>query len=248
MTRGLALVLVALATASVASAGRRARSQFASAEIRRRRGRPHGAVGRGVPPGRSADRLGARSRRLEPRGAISTPTLRSSPFGSSTHGSCRPCPGPRRSWSGSPRSTRDRASALARHRDDRRLLGLRINHPREEDELELQVTQPVTRAEAAYSIATYMKLRGEARGDTHGGGRVLAPPLSEWQRVVLDRALRLVGSPYVWAGTRRSRSSCSGAAPGGFDCSGFVWRVYKMKPFDGAPGSRASSSGARRTR
>ena len=24
--------------------------------------------------------------------------------------------------------------------------------------------------------------------------------------------------------------------PGGFDCSGFVWRVYKAKPFAGAPG------------
>ena len=23
--------------------------------------------------------------------------------------------------------------------------------------------------------------------------------------------------------------------PGGFDCSGFVWRVYKTKPFPGAP-------------
>jgi cell wall-associated NlpC family hydrolase len=24
--------------------------------------------------------------------------------------------------------------------------------------------------------------------------------------------------------------------PGGFDCSGFVWRVYKLEPFAGAPG------------
>ena len=24
--------------------------------------------------------------------------------------------------------------------------------------------------------------------------------------------------------------------PGGFDCSGFVWRVYRNQPFEGAPG------------
>jgi cell wall-associated NlpC family hydrolase len=63
------------------------------------------------------------------------------------------------------------------------------------------------------------------------------PPLSEWQRVVLDRALRLVGSPYVWAGTSERPQQLFGKVlPGGFDCSGFVWRVYKTKPFDGAPG------------
>ena len=39
-----------------------------------------------------------------------------------------------------------------------RMLGFRINHPREEDELELEVTEPVTRAEAAFSIATYLGL------------------------------------------------------------------------------------------
>ena len=63
------------------------------------------------------------------------------------------------------------------------------------------------------------------------------PPLSAWQRVVLDRALRFVGSPYVWAGTSEKPQQLFGRElPGGFDCSGFVWRVYKTKPFAGAPG------------
>jgi len=119
-----------------------------------------------------------------------------------------------------------------------RLLGLRINHPREEDELELQVSQPVTRGEAAYSIATYMKLTDtkleSARTELDAFS---LPPLSGWQRVVLDRALRFVGSPYVWAGTSEKPQQLFGKLlPGGFDCSGFVWRVYKMKPFEGAPG------------
>jgi cell wall-associated NlpC family hydrolase len=119
-----------------------------------------------------------------------------------------------------------------------RLLGLRVNHPREEDELELQVTQPVTRAEAAYSIATYMKLSEAKLEATRSEADAFSlPTLSEWQRVVLDRALRLVGSPYVWAGTSEKPQQLFGKLlPGGFDCSGFVWRVYKMKPFEGAPG------------
>ena len=39
-----------------------------------------------------------------------------------------------------------------------RMLEFRVNHPRTEDELELQLSQPVTRREAAYSIAVYLDL------------------------------------------------------------------------------------------
>jgi len=119
-----------------------------------------------------------------------------------------------------------------------RLLGFRINHPREEDELEPQVTQPVTRAEAAYSVATYLKLTDTKLESARTELEAFSlPPLSEWQRVVLDRALRFVGSPYVWAGTSEKPQQLFGKLlPGGFDCSGFVWRVYKPQPFEGAPG------------
>jgi cell wall-associated NlpC family hydrolase len=118
-----------------------------------------------------------------------------------------------------------------------RLLGFRVNHPREEDELELEVTDPITRAEAAYSIAGYLALSGQQVETTRTLADAFAlPPLSAWQRVVLDRALRFVGSPYVWAGTSEKPQRLFGRVfPGGFDCSGFVWRVYKTKPFSGAP-------------
>jgi cell wall-associated NlpC family hydrolase len=118
-----------------------------------------------------------------------------------------------------------------------RLLALRINHPRGEDELELQVTQPVTRAEAAYSFARYLALSDTQLEAARSTLATFAlPPLSEWQRVVLERALRFVGSPYVWAGTSEYPQQLLGRKlPGGFDCSGFVWRVYKTKPFAGAP-------------
>jgi cell wall-associated NlpC family hydrolase len=119
-----------------------------------------------------------------------------------------------------------------------RMLGFRVNHLRSEDEYELQVTQPVTRAEAAYSIAKYLTLEDQQVETARAWGESFSiTPLSEWQRVVLSRALRFVGSPYVWAGTSERPQKLFGKElPGGFDCSGFVWRVYKLQPFDGAPG------------
>jgi len=62
------------------------------------------------------------------------------------------------------------------------------------------------------------------------------PALDPWQQTVLQRALRFVGSPYVWAGTSERDQQLGGKLfPGGFDCSGLVWRVYKLEPFAGAP-------------
>ena len=122
-----------------------------------------------------------------------------------------------------------------------RLLGLRINHERSEEQLERQPLQPATRAEAAYSIARVLELEDseiEAVRDVAGGFAL--PYLTEWQRVVLARALRFVGSPYVWAGTSERPQPLFGKRmPGGFDCSGFVWRVYKLEPFAGAPDALA---------
>ena len=118
-----------------------------------------------------------------------------------------------------------------------RMLGLRFNHPQGQDELELQVTQIVTRAEAAYSIAVYLALDDADLVAVRSETATFTPPsLTDWQQVVLTRALRFVGSPYVWAGMSERRQQLFGRVlPGGFDCSGFVWRVYKAQPFDGAP-------------
>ena len=125
-----------------------------------------------------------------------------------------------------------------------RLLGLRLNHPQGQDQLELLPNQPATRAEAAYSLARAMKLSaGQVAWLDTLSQTFSVPEIGEWQRTVLTRALRFVGYPYVWAGTSESTqklwsSTAPGGTetlPGGFDCSGFVWRVYKTKPFPGAP-------------
>jgi len=124
-----------------------------------------------------------------------------------------------------------------------RLLGLRINHPMASESLERRPSEPASRAEAAFSLARVLKLDplrlATAVNIPH---TFLVPSLTDWQRLVLARALRFVGYPYVFSGTSERRVqrlwSTTGQvdAPGGFDCSGFVWRVYKLEPFVGAPG------------
>jgi cell wall-associated NlpC family hydrolase len=120
-----------------------------------------------------------------------------------------------------------------------RLVGLRTNHPQGADDLEPAPNSPVTRAETAYSLARW--LEGNAAG--LGGAvssqtSILAlPELTEWQLRILDRAVRFVGYPYIWGGSSEKPQAPFGVrVGGGFDCSGFVWRVYKLEPFDGAPG------------
>jgi cell wall-associated NlpC family hydrolase len=117
-----------------------------------------------------------------------------------------------------------------------RMLGFRVNHLRAQDELERQLAQPATRAEAAYSLARYLALQDhEVEAIRLALESFTFPEVSEWEQIVLQRALRFVGSPYVWAGTSERPQQLFGRTlPGGFDCSGFAWRVFKLEPFAGA--------------
>ena len=119
-----------------------------------------------------------------------------------------------------------------------RMLGLRINHLRNQEELELQLWEPATRAEAAYSVARLLTIQeSDVEAVRLAADSFVFPDLTDWQRAVLARSLRFVGSPYVWAGTSEMPQQLFGQLlPGGFDCSGLVWRVYKLEPFAGAPG------------
>jgi cell wall-associated NlpC family hydrolase len=119
-----------------------------------------------------------------------------------------------------------------------RLLGLRVNHPQGSEELERGPDEPASRAEAAFSIARLKALSPDQIRQVGSLAASFRPPaLDGWQRAILARAVRLVGQPYVWAGTSERRQELYyGSAPGGFDCSGLVWRVYKLQPFPSAPG------------
>ncbi len=117
-----------------------------------------------------------------------------------------------------------------------RLLGFRFNHPAPDDALELGLNDPATRAEAAYSLARLLDLSGWEQDWVRSQTELLAlPELSDVQRQVLSRAVSFVGYPYIWGGTSEASQQPFGKpAPGGFDCSGFVWRVFKLEPFPGA--------------
>jgi cell wall-associated NlpC family hydrolase len=133
-----------------------------------------------------------------------------------------------------------------------RLLGLRINHPAAQDFLELRPQDPATRAEAAYSGAQILGLGYLADSWQIGQVQSLAqsfelPQLNPWQQRILDVAFSKIGMPYVWGGTSDGTETEFGVTSrGGYDCSGFVWRVYKLQSYPNE-GSLASTLKGRTT-
>ena len=57
-----------------------------------------------------------------------------------------------------------------------RLLGLRTNHPAKDDDLELLPSDPVTRAETAYSVATILRFRGWEQQSVEAAAATFALP------------------------------------------------------------------------
>ncbi|HZT92240.1 MAG TPA: NlpC/P60 family protein [Gaiellaceae bacterium] len=116
-----------------------------------------------------------------------------------------------------------------------RMLDLRLNHPASQDFLELLPNQPATRAEAAYSFAQLLHLDATSvQAVQQAADTFTLPAFTPWQRTILTTAIHYVGYPYVWGGTSPTAEVDFGVqAPGGFDCSGFVWRVYKLTPYAG---------------
>lgn len=111
-----------------------------------------------------------------------------------------------------------------------RLLSLRYNHPARGDRRELYPWDQITRAEAAYTLARADRLDGGEEGNARGLAETFRlPRYSPRQRAALRVAVARIGMPYVWGGETDGRSTRYGPqAHGGYDCSGFVWRVFKL--------------------
>jgi len=108
-----------------------------------------------------------------------------------------------------------------------RYLGLRYDHPAGEDSLELYPWNAITRAEAAHSFAVVLE---EGAWAVEGARQELEtfslPHYDSAQLAVLRIAVSKIGMPYVWGGTTDGTED--GLEHGGYDCSGFAWRVYKL--------------------
>ena len=103
-----------------------------------------------------------------------------------------------------------------------RMLGLRVDHPAASDALELQPQEAATRAEGAYSTARIVAVRSaDLQAVRAAASSFVLPTLTPWQRRVLQAAISLAGYPYVWGGEDERTEH-------GFDCSGFVLRVYTL--------------------
>jgi cell wall-associated NlpC family hydrolase len=133
-----------------------------------------------------------------------------------------------------------------------RLLGLRINHPAAQDFLELRPQDPTTRAEAAYSAAQILGFgllqdSWQIEQVQSLASSFELPQLNDWQRRILNVAFSKIGMPYIWGGTSDGPEVDFGvSARGGYDCSGFVWRVYKLQSYPNE-GSLASTIQGRTT-
>ena len=117
-----------------------------------------------------------------------------------------------------------------------RLLGLRTNHPAGRDRLELSPGERATRAEAAYSAARILRFGSWDPQVVHElAASFVLPELTPWQKRILSTATRFIGYPYVWGGESEFPESPFGPqVHGGFDCSGFVWRAYKVEQYPNA--------------
>ena len=118
-----------------------------------------------------------------------------------------------------------------------RLLGLRTNHPTAQDNLERLPSDPAPRAEAAYSAAQILQFSDwEKQSVQDAAATFELPTFTPWQRRILTTAVSFIGYPYVWGGESELANSPFGVqASGGFDCSGFAWRVFKLQSYPSAP-------------
>ncbi len=113
-----------------------------------------------------------------------------------------------------------------------RYLELRYEHPVGTQSLDLYPWSAITRAEAAYSFAQLLgdSTPGSGQWAIDSARETLSafslPHYDADQLEVLRIAASKIGMPYVWGGT--TDNTADGLEHGGYDCSGFLWRVYKV--------------------
>jgi cell wall-associated NlpC family hydrolase len=121
-----------------------------------------------------------------------------------------------------------------------RELGLRHDRPTSEEKFEASSSLPMRQADIAYAVWKARTSPSMYSADALADFSLTN--YSKQRREVVEFAMSLVGTPYVWGGewpTRTSSGYPYGAQPaGGVDCSGFLWYVLQKKSSSYSPVGR----------
>jgi hypothetical protein len=129
-----------------------------------------------------------------------------------------------------------------------RLMRLRTNLDQSEDAKEHAWYEQASRGDAIWSAAVVLQWGGWEKQAAIDTVELLAqvPQTSGPQHDAIQRAFDFIGMPYVWGGTSEQPQILFGAnTAGGFDCSGFAWRILALDPT--APKHAAKNFGGRTT-
>lgn len=118
-----------------------------------------------------------------------------------------------------------------------RELGLRHDRPTSEERFEASAGLPMRQADVIYAV-----WRAKTAPSLYSADALADFSLANYsatRRQVVEFALSLVGTPYVWGGewpTATGSGYPYGAQPaGGVDCSGFLWYVLQKKSSNYSP-------------
>ncbi|MDQ4125012.1 MAG: C40 family peptidase [Actinomycetota bacterium] len=121
-----------------------------------------------------------------------------------------------------------------------REMGLRRDRATSEEAREASAGEPMRGADVAYAV-----WKAKTSPSTWSADALAGFSLSSYgpvRREVVEYALSLVGTPYVWGGewVRKTPAGYPYGAQshGGVDCSGFVWYVLRRKEAGWAPAGR----------
>ncbi|MDQ3915510.1 MAG: C40 family peptidase [Actinomycetota bacterium] len=118
-----------------------------------------------------------------------------------------------------------------------REMGLRRDRATTEEARETSAGEPMSQADVVYAVWKAKTAPSTWNADALAGFALTS--YGPVRRRVVDFALSLVGTPYVWGGEWVKKTPAGypyGAqAHGGVDCSGFVWYVLREKATGWAP-------------
>lgn len=114
-----------------------------------------------------------------------------------------------------------------------RAMKMRVNLDQAEDAKEHAWYEQASRGDAIWTAAQVLQYGGWEKQAAIDLVELLAglQPLSGPRKDAVQRGFDFIGMPYIWGGTSEQPQILFGRnTAGGFDCSGFTWRVLALDP------------------